>query len=156
MFDVLRIGCSLTRMRLLMPNHRSQLTRHERRAAERKRVCRAWHVTMSVRVQQSGLRPERRLNERKSHLLRNDDIASGESIGCKLGGWDEADVGAVGNDAPVVAHGWHAVHSDSICRTAVCDTRLYGAWQGRAVRLLPIPNRPYGTQLRATHRAEPN
>ena len=33
-------------------------------------------------------------------MPRNDGIASGESMGRKPGGWDEADVGAVGDDAP--------------------------------------------------------
>ena len=38
-------------------------------------------------------------------MPRNDGIASGESIVRKLGGWDEADVGAVGNDAPLACMG---------------------------------------------------
>ncbi len=74
--------------------------------------------------------PARGLKERRSRLPRNDGIASGESIGRKLGGWDEADVGAVGNDAPVGVHGRHTMHTDSICRTAVYETRLYGGVGG--------------------------
>jgi len=52
-------------------------------------------------------------------LPRNSGIASGESMGRKLGGWDETDVGAVGNDAPVGVQRPYAMHIDSICRTAV-------------------------------------
>lgn len=39
MFDVLRIGSSLTRTRLLTPNRPSQRPRRERRAAERNRYA---------------------------------------------------------------------------------------------------------------------
>ena len=41
------------------------------------------------------------MKERRSRLPRNDGNASGEPTGRKLGGWDEADVGAVGNEASV-------------------------------------------------------
>jgi len=64
-------------------------------------------------------------------LPRNDGIASGEPMGRKLGGWDEADVGAARNDAPVGVHGRYALHLDSICRTAVYVTRSYGGVGGR-------------------------
>ena len=59
-------------------------------------------------------------------MPRNGGIASGESTGRKLGGWDETDVGAVGNDAPVGVQGRYALHIDSICRTAVYVTRTSG------------------------------
>jgi hypothetical protein len=49
------------------------------------------------------------LKERRSCLPRNDGIASGESMGRKPGGWDEADVGAARGDAPVGMHGRSAV-----------------------------------------------
>ena len=72
-------------------------------------------------------------------MPRNDDIASGESIGRKLGGWDEADVGAVGNDAPVGVHGRHAVQIASLCRTAVYETRSYGGVGGGSREASPYP-----------------
>ena len=78
-------------------------------------------------------------------MPRNDGTASGESMGRKPGGWDEADVGAVGDDAPVGVQGRYALHIDSICRTAVYVTRSYGGVGGGAVRLLPIPNMPQTT-----------
>ena len=73
-------------------------------------------------------------------MPRNDGTASGEPTGRKPGGWDEANVGAVGNDAPVGVQGRSALHIDLICRTAVYVTRSYGGVGGGAVRLLPIPN----------------
>jgi hypothetical protein len=63
-------------------------------------------------------------------LLQNDGIAPGEPTGRKPGGWDEADVGAVGIDAPVGVHERCALHIDSICRTAVSVTRSYGGAGG--------------------------
>ena len=74
-------------------------------------------------------------------MPRDDGNASGEPMGRKPDGWDEADVGAAGNDAPVDVHGRSAVHIDLICRTAVYVTRSYGGVGGGAVRYLPIPNR---------------
>ena len=65
-------------------------------------------------------------------MPRNDGTASGEPTGRKLGGWDEADVGAVGNDAGVSAQGQYALHVDSICRTAVYVTRSYRGVGGGA------------------------
>ena len=41
------------------------------------------------------------MKERSTRLPRNGGTASGESMGRKPGGWDEADVGAVGNEASV-------------------------------------------------------
>ncbi len=95
-----------------------------------RRVCRAWHVTWSVKVRLPGFRraegkengkgvPAKGLKERRNRLPRNRGIASGESSERKLGGWDETDVGAVGNDAPDGVQGRYAFHLDSICRTAV-------------------------------------
>jgi hypothetical protein len=63
-------------------------------------------------------------------LPRNAGIASGESIGRELGGWDEANVGAAREDAPVRVRGRYAVRVDLICRTAVYVTRSYGGVGG--------------------------
>ena len=63
-------------------------------------------------------------------MPRNAGIASGESIGRKPGGWDEAYVGAARDDAPVGVHGPYAMRIDSICRTAVYVTRSYGGVGG--------------------------
>lgn len=57
---------------------------------------------------------------------------TGESTWRKPSGWDEADVGTVGNDAPVGVHGTSAMHINSICRTAVYVTRPYGGVGGGA------------------------
>ena len=73
-------------------------------------------------------------------MPRNDGIASGESTGRKPGGWDETDVGAAGNDAPVVVHGRYAMHMDLICRTAVYETRLYGGVGGGSREASPYPD----------------
>ena len=83
--------------------------------------------------------PERGLKERRSRLPRNDSNASGESTGRKSGGWDEADVGAAGKDAPVGVHGRYAVHLDLICRTAVYVTRSYGGVGGGGREVFPYP-----------------
>ena len=83
--------------------------------------------------------PERGLKERRSRLPRNDSNASGEPTGRKSGGWDEADVGAAGNDAPVGVHGWSAMHLDLICRTAVYVTRSYGGVGGGSREASPYP-----------------
>jgi hypothetical protein len=55
-------------------------------------------------------------------------------------GYTEAEVGAVGKDAPVGVHGRYAVHSGLICRTAVYVTRSYGGVGGGAARLFTILN----------------
>jgi len=90
-----------------------------------------------------GRRPERfparGLKERRSCLLRNDGIASGESMGRKPGGWDEADVGAARGDAPVGMHGRCAVRPDLICRTTVYVTRSYGGVGGGGREAFPYP-----------------
>ena len=72
-------------------------------------------------------------------MPRNDGTASGESTGRKPGGWDEADVGAVRNDAPVGVHGRYALGIDSICRTAVYVTRAYGGVGGGSRDASPYP-----------------
>ena len=48
----------------------------------------------------------------------------------KLHGWDEADVGAAREKAPVGVRRLALPHGDSICRTAVYVTRLYGGVGG--------------------------
>jgi len=83
--------------------------------------------------------PERGLKERRSRLPKNDGIASGESMERKLCGWDEAAVGAVGDDAPVGVHRPYAMPADSICRTAVYVTRSYGGVGGGSREASPYP-----------------
>lgn len=73
-------------------------------------------------------------------MPRNNSIASGEPTGRKSGGWDEADVGAVGNDAPVGVHRRYAVHLDLICRTAVYVTRSYGGVGGGSREAFSYPD----------------
>ena len=72
-------------------------------------------------------------------MPRNDGTASGESTGRKPGGWDEADVGAAGNDAPVGVHGRYAFRIDLICRTAVYVTRMHGGVGGGSREASPYP-----------------
>jgi len=72
-------------------------------------------------------------------LPRNDGHASDEPTGRKPGGWDEADVGADGNDAPVGVHWPYALHIDPICRTAVYVTRSYGGVGGGRREAFPYP-----------------
>jgi hypothetical protein len=72
-------------------------------------------------------------------LPRNAGIASGESIGRKPGGWDEADVGAAREDAPVGVHGRYAVYINLICRTAVYVIRSYGGVGGGSREVFPYP-----------------
>ena len=71
-------------------------------------------------------------------MPRNEGTASGEPTGRKSG-WDEADVGAAGKDAPVGVYGWYAVHLDLICRTAVYVTRSYGGVGGGGREVFPYP-----------------
>ena len=84
--------------------------------------------------------PERGLKERRSHLDRNGDTASGEPTERKLCGWDEIEVGSTGGDAPVsVCHSlMQRTHSDLICRTAVYVTRTHGGVTGKAGDRLPM------------------
>ena len=72
-------------------------------------------------------------------MPRDDGNASGEPTGRKPGGWDEADVGAAGDDAPVGVHGRYDMHIDLICRTAVYVTRLYGGVGGGRREASPYP-----------------
>ena len=72
-------------------------------------------------------------------MPRNDGIASGESMGRKPGGWDEADVGAAREDAPVGVHGQYALRIDPICRSAVYVTRSYGGVGGGGREAFPYP-----------------
>ena len=72
-------------------------------------------------------------------MPRNSGIAFGESIGRKPDGWNETDVGAVGNDAPVGVQGRYDLHVDSICRTAVYVTRSYGGVGGGSREASPYP-----------------
>ena len=85
--------------------------------------------------------PARGWKEWSSRWPGNGGRASGESMGRMFCGWDEADVGAVREDAPVGVRRLALPHGDSICRTAGYVTRWYGGVGGGAVRLLPIPNR---------------
>jgi hypothetical protein len=73
-------------------------------------------------------------------LPRKTTIASGESRRRQPEGWDEADVGAAGNDAPVGVHGRSAMHLDSICRTAVYVTRSYAGVGGGSHEAFPYPD----------------
>ena len=67
------------------------------------------------------------------------------AIGRKSGGWDETEVGAVGDDAPVGVRGQYALHIDSIRRTAVYvtqpkdATRSYGGVGGGSREASPYP-----------------
>ena len=72
-------------------------------------------------------------------MPRNSGTASGKATGRKLGGWDETDVGAVGDDAPVGVQGQYALPIDSICRTAVYVTRSYGVVGGGSREASPYP-----------------
>jgi hypothetical protein len=72
-------------------------------------------------------------------LPRNRGTASGESMGRKSGGWDEAAVGAARNDAPVGARRQSALRLDSIYRTAVYVTRSYGGVGGGDREVFPYP-----------------
>jgi hypothetical protein len=67
-------------------------------------------------------------------------MASGESAGCKPGGWDEIEVGEVRKDAPVGVHRRFARHVDLICRTAVYVTRAYGGVGGGSREASPYPD----------------
>lgn len=72
-------------------------------------------------------------------MPRNEGIASGESMGRKPGGWDEASVGAVGNDAPVRVCGYYVAHVDLICRTAGYVIRTSGGVGGGSREASPYP-----------------
>jgi len=73
-------------------------------------------------------------------LSKNKGIASGEPTGRKPGGWDETVVGAARNDAPVGALQWCTRYTDSICRTAVYETRTHGGVGGGGREVFPYPD----------------
>ena len=80
-------------------------------------------------------------------MPRNTVIASGESRGRKPAGWDENDVGAARNGAPVITL-WpmvsirpHALQrADLICRTAVYVIRTHGGVGGRGREASSYPD----------------
>ena len=73
-------------------------------------------------------------------MPRKSTIAFGESRGRKPSGWNEGELGAARNDAPVdgcattgpIRHNG-GMRIDLICRTAVYVTRSYGGVGGRGV-----------------------
>ena len=86
--------------------------------------------------------PERGLRQRRSRLPRTNGSASGESMGRKPGGWDEAVVGAARKDAPVGVHRRSALYIDLICRTAEYVTRSLGGVGGGSREASPYPKWP--------------
>jgi hypothetical protein len=64
-------------------------------------------------------------------------------MGRKPDGWDEADVGAAGDDAPVGVQGWYTLLMNSIYRTAVYVTRSYGGVGGGSREASPYPEYTY-------------
>ena len=88
--------------------------------------------------------PARGLKERRSRLPRNSGTAFGESMGRKPGGWNETEVGAVGDDAPVGVRRRYALHIDLICRTAGYVTRTSGGVGGGSREASPYPK--WGSQ----------
>ena len=83
--------------------------------------------------------PEKGLKERRSCWPRNGGRASGESMERRLHDWDEADVGAARENAPVGVRRLALPHGDSICRTAIYVTRLYGGVGGGSREASPYP-----------------
>ena len=80
-------------------------------------------------------------------MARKTAIASGESRGRELLGWDESGIGAARSDAPVDACGATVsfrhnglMPIDSICRTAVYVTRTYGGVGGGGREVFPYPD----------------
>ena len=73
-------------------------------------------------------------------MARHIGIASGESIGRKSCGWDETDVGALRDDAPVGVRWRYAPHLDLICRTAGYVTRTSGGVGGRSREASSYPD----------------
>ena len=73
-------------------------------------------------------------------MPRNSGHASGETVGRKSWVWDETEVGAVREDAPVsVPSGCYSEHADSIGRTAVYVTRMHGGVGGGHREVFPYP-----------------
>ena len=61
-------------------------------------------------------------------------------MGRKSWVWDETEVGAVREDAPVsVPSGCYSEHADSIGRTAVYVTRMHGGVGGGHREVFPYP-----------------
>ena len=75
-------------------------------------------------------------------MPRNSGIAFGESIGRKPHGWNETDVGAVGDEAPVEWRGGmlSTMPNDLICRTAGYVTRTSGGVGGGSREASPYPD----------------
>ena len=73
-------------------------------------------------------------------MPRNSGIASGETMGRKSWVWDETEVGAAREDAPVgVQRGCYSSNADSICRTAVYVTRMPSGVGGGDREVFPYP-----------------
>jgi hypothetical protein len=73
-------------------------------------------------------------------LPRNSGHASGEAVGRQSSVWDEIEVGAVREDAPVSAHiACCSVPADTICRTAVYVIRTHGGVGGGHREVFPYP-----------------
>ena len=75
-------------------------------------------------------------------MPRNSGIAFGESSGRKPDGWNETDVGAAGDEAPVEQCGdmLPAMLNDLICRTAGYVTRTSGGVGGGSREAFPYPD----------------
>ena len=72
-------------------------------------------------------------------MLRDRGTASGESRVRKRCGWDETAVGAAREEASIGGNVHYAVPADSICRTAVYVTRMYGGVGGGHREVSPYP-----------------
>ena len=75
-------------------------------------------------------------------MSRNSGIAFGESCGRKPDGWNETDVGATGDEAPVERGGGmlSTMPNDLICRTAGYVTRTSGGVGGGSREAFPYPD----------------
>ena len=75
-------------------------------------------------------------------MPRNSGIAFGESSGRKPNGWNETDVGAAGDEAPVERGGdmLSTMPNDLICRTAGYVTRTSGGVGGGSREAFPYPD----------------
>lgn len=75
-------------------------------------------------------------------MPRNSGTAFGESSGRKPVGWNETDVGAAGDDAPVERRGGmlSTMPNDLICRTAGYVTRMSGGVGGGGREAFPYPD----------------
>ena len=77
-------------------------------------------------------------------MARNSGIAFGESIGRESYGWNETDVGAARDEAPVDRAGdmLAKMPIDLICRTAGYVTRTSGGVGGGGREAFPYPDKP--------------